>query len=138
MRASGDSLLTIIDDILDFSKIEAGKMEIEQRPFDIRECLEGALDVVALRAQEKDLDLACDIATDVPAVIVGDETRLRQIVLNLLSNAVKFTEQGEVVVEARLESVDSADALTARSAEQVHVVVRDTGIGIPADRLGVH
>ena len=130
VRNSGESLLTIINDILDFSKIEAGKMELEETAFDVRECLEGTLDVVALRAQEKGLELACDIDGDVPAAIVGDPTRLRQIILNLLSNAVKFTERGEVVLAVTVEA-DSRES----AREQLHVVVRDTGIGIPADRL---
>ena len=91
-------LLTIINDILDFSKIEAGRMELESQPFDLRECVESALDLVKLRASEKCLELACEIAGDVPIAIAGDVTRLRQILVNLLNNAVKFTEQGEVVV----------------------------------------
>ena len=98
IRNSGDALLTIINDILDFSKIEAGKMELESQPFDLRECVESALDLVAGRANEKRLDLAYIIEDDVPVGIRGDVTRLRQILLNLLSNAVKFTEKGEVVL----------------------------------------
>ena len=101
IRNSGDALLTIINDILDFSKIEAGRMELESQPFDLRECVESALDLVKLRAAEKGLELACEIAGDVPLAIVGDVTRLRQILVNLLNNAVKFTEQGEVVVTGR-------------------------------------
>jgi CheY-like chemotaxis protein len=98
IRNSGDALLTIINDILDFSKMEAGKMDLEQQPFDLRECVESALDLMKLKASEKGLELACEMAADVPPAITGDVTRLRQVLVNLLSNAVKFTEQGEVVV----------------------------------------
>ena len=98
IRDSGESLLTIINDILDFSKIEAGRMDIEQQPFDLRDCIESALDLMAGRAAEKHLDIAYEFDGDVPAAIQGDVTRLRQILLNLLSNAVKFTEKGEVVL----------------------------------------
>ena len=98
IRDSGDALLTIINDVLDFSKIEAGRMDIEAQPLDLRECVESALDLVTARAVEKDLDTAYEFEGDVPAAIVGDVTRLRQVLLNLLSNAVKFTEHGEVVL----------------------------------------
>src|SRR6185295_20214767 len=89
VRQSGDALLTVINDILDFSKIEAGRMELETQPFDLRDCVEGALDLVAARAAEKGLDLACLIEPDAPATVVGDATRLRQVLVNLLGNAVK-------------------------------------------------
>jgi signal transduction histidine kinase/DNA-binding response OmpR family regulator len=121
IRDSGDALLTIINDILDFSKIEAGRMDIERQPFDLRDCVESALDLVASRAAEKHLDLAYVIDEsegEVPAGVLGDVTRLRQILLNLLSNAVKFTEKGEVVL-----------TVTAEGAA-LHVSVRDTGIGL--------
>ena len=98
VRQSGDTLLTVINDILDFSKIEAGRLDLESQPFDLRECVEGALDLVATRAAEKGLDLAYVLGDGAPAAIVGDVTRLRQVLLNLLSNAVKFTEAGEVVL----------------------------------------
>ena len=98
VRQSGDALLTVINDILDFSKIEAGRLELEAQPFDLRDCVEGALDLVATRAAEKGLDLAYLVADGTPAAIVGDVTRLRQVLLNLLSNAVKFTERGEIVL----------------------------------------
>ena len=104
IRESGDALLTIINDILDFSKIEAGRMDIEAQPFDLRECVESALDLVAARAVEKRLDMAYVFEGDVPAAIRGDVTRLRQILLNLLSNAVKFTETGEVVLTVSAEA----------------------------------
>jgi len=94
IRDSSDALLTIINDILDFSKIEAGRMDIEAQPFDLRECVESALDLVSTRAAEKHLDLAYVFDGDVPAAVIGDVTRLRQTLLNLLANAVKFTEAG--------------------------------------------
>src|SRR6202008_2308105 len=97
IRDSGDALLTIINDILDFSKIEAGRMDIEAQPFDLRECIESALDLVTTRAGEKHLDTAYLFEGEIPVAIVSDVTRLRQIILNLLANAVKFTEKGEVV-----------------------------------------
>ena len=93
ISSSGDALLHIIDDILDYSKIEAGRLELESHPFDLRDCVESALEIVAPRAVGKDVELACLIEDDVPAFVVGDSTRLRQVLLNLLSNAVKFTEQ---------------------------------------------
>ena len=98
VHSSGDALLHVIDDILDYSKIEAGKLELEHEPFDLRECVERALEIVAPRAWEKRIELGCLIDENAPAGIVGDASRLRQVLLNLLSNAVKFTEEGEVVV----------------------------------------
>jgi signal transduction histidine kinase/DNA-binding response OmpR family regulator len=129
IRDSGDALLTIINDILDFSKIESGKLDLERQPFDLRDCLESALDLLALHAAEKNIDLAYLIDTSVPATLYGDVTRLRQILANLLSNAVKFTAVGEVVVRVSAEHDD--DGLYT-----VQIAVRDTGVGIPADRLG--
>ena len=128
VHSSGDALLHVIDDILDYSKIEAGKLDLEREPFNLRDCVEGALDIVAPRAWEKELELGCLIDDDAPAGIVGDEARLRQVLLNLLSNAVKFTERGEVVV-----LVDAAE--TGAGSYQVELAVRDTGIGIPPDRM---
>jgi CheY-like chemotaxis protein len=127
IRNSGDALLTIINDILDFSKIEAGRMELENQPFDLRECVESALDLLASKAASKGLELAYMMDADVPAAIVGDATRLRQILINLLGNAVKFTEEGEVLVSV------SADAESVGS--RLHFSVIDTGIGIPTDRM---
>ena len=118
IRDSGDSLLTIINDILDFSKIEAGRMDIERHPFDLRDCVESALDLIAGRAAEKHLDIAYVFEGEVPPVINGDVTRLRQILLNLFSNAVKFTEAGEVVLSVVPED------------QMLHFAVRDTGIGL--------
>jgi PAS domain S-box-containing protein len=128
VRSSGDALLHVIDDILDYSKIEAGKLELEKEPVDLRECVEGALDIVAPRAWEKTIELGCLIAEDAPAGIVGDAGRLRQVLLNLLSNAVKFTEEGEVVVLLDAER-------TGRRSYRLEFAVRDTGIGIPKDRM---
>ncbi len=135
VRSSSDALLTIINDILDFSKIEAGKLELERQPFELRDCLESALDLLAARATEKGLDLAYLLDEQVPAAVYGDVTRLRQIVVNLLSNAVKFTERGEVVlsVEARQKDEDGRGNHQQPDEEsfyELHFAVRDTGIGI--------
>ncbi|PYN92349.1 MAG: hypothetical protein DMD91_32480 [Candidatus Rokuibacteriota bacterium] len=130
VRSSGDALLTVINDVLDFSKIEAGRMDLESQPFDLREGVESALDLVAARAAEKGLDLAYLISDDTPAAIVGDVTRLRQILLNLLGNAVKFTETGEVVLSVTATRVDAPG-----SVYELTFSVRDTGIGIPPDRI---
>ncbi|MEO6064282.1 MAG: response regulator, partial [Lysobacterales bacterium] len=141
IRDSGDSLLTIINDILDFSKIEAGRMDIEAQPFDLRECVESALDLIAGRAAEKHLDLAYVFESDVPVAIEGDVTRLRQILLNLLSNAVKFTERGEVVLGVSAQMAPAnADAIAKRASGKSQVVeltfaVRDTGIGLTAESM---
>ncbi|GAB4440807.1 MAG: hypothetical protein OHK0015_37300 [Chloroflexi bacterium OHK40] len=128
IRTSGDALLGIINDILDFSKIESGRLELEQQPFDLRDCVESALDLVAPRAAEKGLDLAYLIGPQVPHTLVGDVTRLRQILVNLLSNAVKFTHVGEVEVNITARPLDDG-------RYELWVAVRDTGIGIPAERL---
>jgi len=135
IRASGDALLTIINDILDFSKIEAGKMELEYTSFDLRECLEGAVDLLAPRAAEKKLDLAVEIRPKVPQAIIGDVTRLRQVLINLLNNAVKFTERGEVVLTVAVEEEQSKSG--RGKTVTLHFAVRDTGIGIPEERLKV-
>jgi signal transduction histidine kinase/CheY-like chemotaxis protein len=129
IRDSGDALLTIINDVLDFSKIEAGRMDIEAQPFDLRECVESALDLVSARAVEKQLDLAYVFEGDVPSAIVGDVTRLRQILLNLLSNAVKFTDAGEVVLTV------TAKACPGSERHEIAFAVRDTGIGLSAEGM---
>jgi signal transduction histidine kinase/DNA-binding response OmpR family regulator len=142
IRDSSDSLLTIVNEILDFSKIEAGRMELEHHAFNLPECLESALDIVAPAAAEKGLELACVIEPGTPGSILGDSTRLRQILVNLLSNAVKFTDQGEVVVSVRTENeaIEGRESSWAEPAEIqpsvfiLHFSVRDTGIGIPEDR----
>ena len=128
VRSSGDALLHVIDDILDYSKIEAGKLDLEREPFDLRECVEGALEIVAPRAMEKDVELGCLFGETVPAGIVGDAARLRQVLLNLLSNAVKFTEEGEVIVHVDAEPAE-------QGSWRLELAVRDTGIGIPQDRM---
>lgn len=130
VRTSSSELLTIINDILDFSKIEAGRMDLEQAPFDLRECVESVMDLVATQATARNLDLAAVIAEDVPLRVSGDSTRLRQVLLNLLNNAVKFTESGEVVV-----TVDRRPDPEDSSRIQLQFAVRDTGIGISPDRL---
>ena len=135
IRDSGDALLTIINDILDFSKIEAGRMELEQQPFDVRECVESALDLMKLKSAEKGLELAGEIAPDVPAAIIGDVTRLRQILVNLLSNGIKFTERGEVLVTVTSEREMEIQGHGETASHVLRFTVRDTGIGIPADRL---
>ncbi len=129
IRSSGDALLGVINDILDFSKIEAGRLELETAPFDLRGCVESALELVAPAAAEKGLDLAYELDRDAPRDVVGDLTRLRQILINLLNNAVKFTEQGEVVVTVSAERMDASER------HRLTFAVRDTGIGIPEDRM---
>ena len=140
IRNSGDNLLTVINEILDFSKIESGKMELEVQEFNLATCVEDALDLFVARAAEKGIELAYHMSEDVPLAIVGDMSRLRQILVNLLGNAVKFTERGEIVVEVRrhqpavLPSPSAGESL--ESPIGLHFMVRDTGIGIPADRMG--
>jgi GAF domain-containing protein/DNA-binding response OmpR family regulator len=128
IRDSGDALLTIINDILDFSKIEAGRMDIEAHPFDLRECIESALDLIGTRAAQKNLDIAYVYEGEVPLAVLGDVTRLRQILLNLLANAVKFTDAGEVVlsISARGQGADT----------EITFTVRDTGIGLTVEGMG--
>ena len=128
VRTSGDALLHVIDDILDYSKIEAGKLELEREPFNLRDCVEGALDIVAPRAWEKGIELACLIDDAVPAGILGDQARLRQVLLNLLSNGVKFTETGEVVILIH-------PVLPGGESQRLGLLVRDTGIGIAQNRM---
>ncbi|MEI6668482.1 MAG: GAF domain-containing protein [Acidobacteriota bacterium] len=123
--SSGETLLNLINEILDFSKIEAGRMELEDQPFDVRECVESALDLVAASATGKRIEVAYVLDDSVPPVVTGDITRLRQILLNLLSNAVKFTEHGEVVV--------TVAGRTAGRMATLEFAVRDTGIGLSAD-----
>ncbi len=189
IRASGDALLTIINDILDFSKIEAGKLELEKQPFHLRECVEGALDLLVPKAVEKGIELAARINPNLPEVLVGDETRLRQILINLVGNALKFTDDGEVVVSVSsstpgptisgdegnhssaglgrgLEEKEASSgrrlapdesgaqpkkdthfpsradalggkiqALEAHGPMEIHFMVRDTGIGIPPEKM---
>jgi signal transduction histidine kinase/ActR/RegA family two-component response regulator len=127
IESSGDALLTIINDILDYSKIEAGRIDLENTPFDLRQCLDEALDLFSARLADGMRTLSLTLAPRVPGWIVGDPTRLRQILVNLVSNAVKFTPKGEIAVTVEVEA--------ATPALQLHFAVRDSGIGIPADRL---
>lgn len=128
VQESGEALLCLINDILDFSKIEAGKFVLDRVEFCLDESLGDTMKTLAIRAADKDLELALHIASDVPQCLLGDPGRLRQIVINLVGNALKFTEQGEVVLEI------SCAASTANEVELLFKV-RDTGIGIPADQL---
>ena len=128
VRASGDSLLVIINDILDFSKMEAGSLELEEQPFDLSSCIKESLDFVGTTAKEKNLELIYLIDQSVCNYIIGDVTRLRQILVNLLGNAVKFTNEGEVFVSVNRRP-------RAGDGIGLHFSVQDTGIGIPADRM---
>jgi CheY-like chemotaxis protein len=134
IHASSEALLTITNDILDFSKIEAGKLDLENQPFSLRACLEDALDLLAAQAAEKKLDLAYQMDDGIPEQMCGDVTRLRQVLVNLISNGVKFTSAGEVVVQVKV--LFTPDRAGKESEPwQLHFLVRDTGIGIPVDRL---
>jgi signal transduction histidine kinase len=145
-RSSADALLTIINDILDFSKIESGKMELEHHPFELHTCIEEALELLAPKAAEKDLDLAYNVVDAIPKILVSDVTRLRQILVNLVSNAVKFTSHGEVVVEVALAAraprtlgpgqKEDTDFLRHPEEWVLHFTVRDTGIGIAREKHG--
>ena len=128
IRLSGDSLLTIINDILDFSKIESGKMDLESQPFELRSCIEETFDLVSTKASEKTLDLVYLIEPDVSAFVEGDITRLRQILVNLVNNAIKFTEKGDIFVHVEKKSVKN-------KVIELLFSVKDTGIGIPKERL---
>jgi PAS domain S-box-containing protein len=127
VKLSADSLLAVINDILDFSKIEAGKLDLEMLDFDLRDCLESTMKMLALRADEKRLELLCDVAAEVPECVRGDSTRLRQVVVNLVGNAIKFTSEGEVGLRVQSEAGENSDCI-------LHFIVSDTGIGIPADK----
>ena len=128
IHASGETLLEIINDILDYSKADVGRLEIEQRPFDLRRCIEESLDLVTPRALDKHLNLAYQIEEGTPESLVGDDARIRQVLVNLLSNAVKFTHQGEVLVSVDSEPLDEL-------RQRIRFAVEDTGIGIAADQL---
>jgi len=137
IHASGESLLTIINDILDFSKIEAGQYTLNQSPFDLRACVEEALDVLAPRASEKHLDLINLVQEDVPESLIGDSQRLRQVLLNLIGNAVKFTPKGEICVEIGANPVPALDDGSApvRDMWEISFAIRDTGIGIAHEKM---
>jgi PAS domain S-box-containing protein len=152
IRSSGDTLLAIINDILDFSKIESGKLELEEKPFSLRGCVETAVDVLAPKAAAKGLELAYLIHPNVPKIIIGDSTRLNQILVNLLGNAVKFTETGEVTIsivarqlQDKLNLSKFSSGLPLHSSSlpaplpvalyAIRFTVSDTGVGIPSERL---
>jgi PAS domain S-box-containing protein len=128
IRVSGDTLMTLINDILDFSKIESGKMELEENPFEVKECIEDAFELLAPEAVKKRLDLLHLIQSEVPDFIIGDVTRLRQVLVNLVNNAIKFTEKGEVFVG--VEKIFQEDNIIT-----LQFSVKDTGIGIPEDKV---
>ncbi len=128
IRYSGDALLSVINDMLDFSKIEAGKLDLEQQAFNLQTCVEETIDILAPVAAQKELELGHLIDYRVPQRLIGDVTRLRQVLVNLLGNALKFTEKGEVVLTVTAEPREE-------QRYEVHFAVRDTGIGIPADRI---
>ncbi len=130
VRASGESLLGLINDILDFSKIEAGKLDLEMLDFDLAGLLEDFADTLAARAHEKGLELLCDIDPATPTFLKGDPGRLRQLLANLAGNAIKFTDTGEVVVHVTVASETATSAI-------LEFTIRDTGIGIPADKIGL-
>jgi signal transduction histidine kinase/DNA-binding response OmpR family regulator len=127
VKASADSLLTIINDVLDFSKIEAGKLDLNLVCFNLRDTLEDSVKALAFQAHQKHLELVCNVKAEVPDHVIGDPTRIRQLIMNLVGNAIKFTEHGEVELEATVET-QGDDRL------QLHFIVRDTGIGIPLEK----
>jgi CheY-like chemotaxis protein len=132
--SSSESLLTIINDILDFSKIESGKLELESVTFDLRACIEDALDLLGPKAAEKKLDIAYQMDDGVPNLVLGDVTRLKQVLVNLLSNGIKFTNTGEVLVQSKILAPPQAGT-NGLGPWHLQFSVRDTGIGIPVDRL---
>jgi PAS domain S-box-containing protein len=127
VKISADSLLGVINDILDFSKIEAGKLDIEAVDFNLRDCLEGTMRMLALRADEKKLELLCEVASEVPQIVLGDSTRVRQVVTNLVGNAIKFTDKGEVSLKVVVDAQNGTEHI-------LHFTVTDTGIGIPREK----
>ncbi len=140
VQESGEALLGVINDILDFSKIEAGKMELDNRPFQLREVVGDTLKALGFRANRDQLELTHHLEVDVPEFLIGDALRLRQIVVNLVGNAIKFTERGEIVLDASLAKEDDVliaptSAPDAKPRIALHFSVRDTGIGIPRDKL---
>lgn len=128
IRSSGSHLLSIINDILDFSKLDAGKLEMERYAFDIRECIDEAVEIVAAGIGDKGVDLLVDVDHDVPERVIGDAGRIRQVLVNLVGNAMKFTTEGEVVVEVRSKRLSDENV-------ELQVFVKDTGIGIASDRM---
>ena len=136
VRNSGNALLTLINDILDFSKIESGHLELEVHPFDLRSCIEEAFDLITSKASEKQLELAFQIEPGIPNMLVGDVTRLRQVLVNLLGNAVKFTHQGEITIAVTSwkSSTEQSSSYRAGNHCKLCFAVKDTGIGIPPER----
>ena len=130
VKTSADSLLVVINDILDFSKIEAGKFNLDRTTFNLRDSLEDTTRTLSVLAGEKGIELLCDIQADVPQILVGDPTRLRQIIMNLIGNAIKFTERGEVVLQVEAKRRQSG-------VVSLHFAVRDTGIGISSEKCAV-
>ncbi|MBI4854045.1 MAG: response regulator [Acidobacteria bacterium] len=130
IRSSGETLLTIINDILDFSKIETGKLELEQFPFDLRDCIEESMALLSPKTTEKGLDFGYVISPNTPPTLTSDVTRFRQILVNLLSNAVKFTSKGEVLITVNSKLIQD-------STYEIHCSVSDTGVGIPSDRINL-
>jgi two-component system, sensor histidine kinase and response regulator len=128
VKLSADSLLNVINDILDFSKIEAGKVDLEEIDFDLCNCIEGALKTLALRADEKGLELLCEVSPELPEVVIGDPGRLRQILINLVGNALKFTSEGEVSLRVQADLVE-------KSGTTLHFIVSDTDVGIDPSKL---
>ncbi len=139
IRHSGEALLTIINDILDFSKVESQKLELEEQPFNLLDCIEESLDILAPKAAEKNLELAYIIQPGTPKKLIGDVTRLRQIIINLLSNAVKFTKAGEVLVSITSHQLQLQENIEQNSdisnCYELQFAVKDTGIGIPTERM---
>jgi signal transduction histidine kinase/DNA-binding response OmpR family regulator len=127
VKTSADSLLTVINDILDFSKIEAGKIDLEAIDFNLRDCLETTLKTLAIRADEKGLELLCEIAPEVPEVLSGDSGRLRQVIMNLVGNAIKFTDKGEVALKVQVEAKHDYEFV-------LRFTVADSGIGVSKEK----
>jgi signal transduction histidine kinase/CheY-like chemotaxis protein len=128
--ASGEALMTVINDVLDYARIEAGRVTVDLAPFDLHACVEGAVETMAVKAVQKNLELACDIDPNVPTIVIGDALRLRQVLLNLLGNAIKFTERGEVVLRVSAPLVEPDRC-------ELGFAISDTGIGIPSERQQV-
>ena len=147
LRTSGESLLAIINDILDFSKIEAGQLKLNEFPFDLRSCVQEALDLIAPKAREKHLDLVHIVHDDLPTSLIGDDQRLRQVLLNLVGNAIKFTDRGEVSLEVTGQVVpllgetpppiEGEAATEVRDLWEISFAVKDTGLGIPHDKMAL-
>jgi signal transduction histidine kinase len=135
IRSSSEALLALLNDVLDFSKIESGRLELDQQPFALRATLDSVLDLLRPGAAGKGLALTHEVEPSVPRVIVGDATRLRQILVNLIGNAVKFTERGEVSLSVAARALD-ADAAEGKGLFELRFAVRDTGIGVPLERRG--